>query len=339
MTIQLERQWKELKQRIQFANSFVITTHQNPDADGLGSELALYHLLKKLNKEVFIFNISPMPDNLKFMDPENLCKRYIPSEHRDIISKCDLLIILDAGSFDRTGQLGKDALEAKLSMIVIDHHPAENNPDYLQEIVNEKDCSTGRMIYQFINSCYPEYLDKFMATSLYTAIAGDTGNFRFGNTTQYSHATAADLLKYDIDVYRIYIDLFGNMSHSGIKIFSAVMQKLHFSEDGRIVWFMITRKMLDKTGAGDMDTEGITDFIRMIDGVEVAIMFKERPDGSTRINFRSKGKVATNHIARKYGGGGHAHASGIISDKKMNEIKECVLEDMHKQVEETFGEN
>lgn len=339
MKYELERQWQELKQRIQYAESFVITTHQNPDADGLGSELALYHLLKKLHKEVFIFNISPTPDSLKFMDPEGLCKRYVPSEHREIISKSDQLIVLDAGSFLRIGQLGKDVLAAKLSIIAIDHHPPEHNPNYLQEIVSEGDCSVGKMMYEFINSCYPEHMDKFMATSLYTAIAGDTGNFRFGNTTQYSHAVAADLLKYDIDIYRIYIKLFGNMSHAGIKIFSTIMQQLHFSEDGRMVWFVITRKMLDENGAGDMDTDGITDFMRMIEGVEVSVMFKERPDGSTRINFRSKGKVVTNYIARKYGGGGHAHASGIVSDKKMDEIKNCILEDMQKQIKETFNEN
>ena len=142
-----------------------------------------------------------------------------------------------------------------------------------------------------------------------------------------------------MDIYRIYINLFGNMSRSGIKIFSAIMQSLHFSEDGRIVWFVITRKMLDDNGAGDMDTEGITDFMRMIEGVEVAIMFKERPDGSTRINFRSKGKVVTNGIARKYGGGGHAHASGIVSNEKLDVLMPIVLEDMRKQVKETFSEH
>ena len=335
----LQRQWQELKQRIQYAESFVITTHQNPDADGLGSELALYRLLQKLRKEVYIFNISPTPDGLTFMDPEGLCRRYIPSEHREIISKSDQLIVLDAGSFIRIGQLGTDVLAAKLSIIAIDHHPPENNPNYLQEIVNEKDCSVGRMIYDFISTVYPEHMDETIATALYTAIAGDTGNFRFGNTTQQSHAVAAELLKYNIDIYRIYINLFGNMSRSGIKIFSAIMQSLHFSEDGRIVWFVITRKMLDDNGAGDMDTEGITDFMRMIEGVEVAIMFKERPDGSTRINFRSKGKVVTNGIARKYGGGGHAHASGIVSNEKLDVLMPIVLEDMRKQVKETFSEH
>ncbi|MEA2077795.1 MAG: bifunctional oligoribonuclease/PAP phosphatase NrnA [Candidatus Marinimicrobia bacterium] len=335
----MNRQWKELEQRIQFASSFVITTHQNPDADGLGSELALYHLLKKLGKEVHIFNISPTPESLKFMDPDILCQRYIPSQHRDLLSGVDMLFVLDAGSFLRIGQMGPDAVAAKRAIISIDHHPKENNPVYLQEIVNHHDCSVGKLIYEFIKLCYPEHMDKIIATLLYTAIAGDTGNFRFGNTTSISHAVVSELLKYDIDVYGTYINLFGNISRSGTRLFSTILQNIQFSEDGRIVWFIITREMLSENGAGDMDTEGVTDFMRMIDGVEVAIMFKERLDGSTRINFRSKGTVATNGVARYFGGGGHVHASGIVSNRVLNEVYPEVVEAMIKQVKETFHEN
>ncbi len=332
-------QWKELEQRLQFASSILITTHQNPDADGIGSELALYLLLKKMGKDVFIFNISPTPSSLKFMDPDQLCHRYVPSEHRDLLSKIDLALVLDTGNFSRIGQLGADLLTAKVPIVAIDHHPKENSPVYLQEIVNEKDCSVGRMIYDLIMFCCPEKMDKTMATAIYTAIAGDTGNFRFGNTTEHSHRVAAELMPYGIDVYRIYINLFGNISRSGAKLFAAIIQSLHFSDDGRVVWFNITRKMLGDNGAGDMDTEGITDFMRMIDGVEVAIMFKERPDGSTRINFRSKGTVATNAIARQFGGGGHIHASGIVSEETMEELRPKVVDAMIKQVKETFNEN
>ncbi|MCF7831948.1 MAG: bifunctional oligoribonuclease/PAP phosphatase NrnA [Candidatus Marinimicrobia bacterium] len=335
----MNRQWKELEQRIQFASSFVITTHQNPDADGLGSELALYHILKKLGKEVFIFNISPTPESLKFMDPKQLCQRYVPSLHQTILSRVDMLFVLDAGSFLRIGQLGHDAVDTKRPIISIDHHPKENNPLYLQEIVNDKDCSVGKLMYEFIQYCYPQHMDQLIATALYTAIAGDTGNFRFGNTTKHSHRVVSELMQYDINVYRTYIDLFGNISRSGVRLFSSIMNNLQFSDDGKIVWFLITRKMLVDNDAGDMDTEGITDFMRMINGVEVAIMFKERLDGSTRINFRSKGTVATNAIARSFGGGGHKHASGIVSERPMDDICPEVIEAMKKQVKETFNEN
>lgn len=337
--IELTPQWKELEQRIRFASSFVLTTHQNPDADGLGSELALYRLLKKLGKEVFIFNISPTPQSLKFMDPDGLCKRYVPSEHRDLVVKVDIVFVLDTGSFVRIGQLGTDIVEAKRSIIAIDHHPKENNPNYLQEIVNDKSCSVGQMMYDFIHSCYPDSLDREIATYLYTAMAGDTGNFRFGNTNSDCHHAAAELLKYDIDVYRTYIHLFGNISRSGARLYSEIVRNLNFSDDGRVAWFVITRKMLGDNGAGDMDTEGITDFIRMINGVEVAIMFKERPDGSTRINFRSKGIVVTNDIARQFGGGGHVHASGIVSDEKVENICPVIVEAMTQKVKKSFNEN
>ncbi len=332
-------QWKELEQRIRYASTFVITTHQNPDADGLGSELALYELLKKLGKEVFIFNISPTPTNLKFMDPKKICKRYVPSEHGDLVSGVDIVFVLDTGSFSRIGQLGEDIRRAKCSIVAIDHHPKENNPLYLQEIVNDKACSVGQMIYEFIDCCYPEHLDREMACSLYTAIAGDTGNFRFGNTSADCHRAAAELMEYNIDVYRTYIHLFGNISRSGARLFSEIIRNLHFSDDGRIVWFIITRKMLGENSAGDMDTEGVTDFMRMIDGVEVAIMFKERPDGSTRINFRSKGIVATNGIAKKFGGGGHIHASGIVSDEKLEDLLPKVVDAMAQQVKGSFNES
>jgi phosphoesterase RecJ-like protein len=107
---------------------------------------------------------------------------------------------------------------------------------------------------------------------------------------------------------------------------------MQFSEDGKIVWFVITRDMLQQNGAGDNDTEGLTDFLRMIEGVEVSIMFKERIDGSTRINFRSRGKVTTNGVARRFGGGGHKHASGIVSELPLNELLPQVLEAIQKEV-------
>jgi bifunctional oligoribonuclease and PAP phosphatase NrnA len=335
----LKQQWHELKQRITYASTLVLTTHQNPDADGIGSELALYYLLQKLGKEVHILNISPTPGGLKFMDPENLCIRYVPSEHQSVLGRADILLVLDAGSLSRVGLVGSDALAARMPIISIDHHPKENNPVYLQEIVNAKDCSVGKLIYEFINLYYPEYMDALIAEALYTAIAGDTGNFRFGNTTEDSHRIAGELMKYKINAYDIYCKLFGNISYSGVKLFSSVLQNICFSDDRRVVWFTITRQMLKNNGADDADTEGITDFLRMIEGVEVSIMFKERNDGSTRINFRSKGSVSTNAIARQFGGGGHEHASGIVSDKPLKELYPEVVKAMTNHVKNTYHEN
>ena len=335
----LSRQWKELEQRIAFASSIVLTTHQNPDADGIGSEMALYHLLTKLGKEISVLNISPTPQNLRFLDPDAVCKRYIPSEHRDILERADMIIVLDAGSFRRIGQVGTDARRAGIPAIAIDHHPRENNPVYLQEIVSEGDCSVGKLLYAFFRHSYSRLIDERIAKELYTAIAGDTGNFRFGNTTSGSHRAASELMKYDINAYDIYCRLFGNISHSGVKLFSRVLANLHFSRDRRIVWFVISRDMLEDNGAGDSDTEGITDFLRMIEGVEVSIMFKERIDGSTRINFRSKGSVSTNGIARQFGGGGHKHASGIVSEKSLQELLPPVIDAMTRHVKEAFHED
>ncbi|MDD3095624.1 MAG: bifunctional oligoribonuclease/PAP phosphatase NrnA [Candidatus Neomarinimicrobiota bacterium] len=329
---QHRQQWKELEQRIGFASVFVLTTHQNPDADGIGSEIALYTLLRKLGKEVHILNISETPGNLAFIDPNNLCQRYVPSEHQYLLERADLLIVLDAGSFARLGKLGEDALSVRATIVSIDHHPGPKNPDYIQEIVHENECSVGRMLYEFIRCCFSSQMDPVIARALYTAIAGDTGNFRFGNTTHHSHRVAAELLQYGIDAYQVYCNLFGNISRPGIRLLTAVLQTIQYSEDGKIVWFVITRSMLQENGASDNDTEGLTDFLRMIEGVEVSIMFKERIDGSTRINFRSRGKVTTNGVARRFGGGGHKHASGIVSELSMSELLPLVVEAMIKEV-------
>lgn len=336
---ELHLQWKELEQRIHLASVFVLSTHQNPDADGIGSELALYKLLKHLSKEVYILNISPTPDNLAFMDPDNLCQRYIAEEHQYVLQRADLLIALDAGSFIRIGRVGSDALAAKLPIVAIDHHPRENNSIYLQEIVNDKDCSVGKLLYEFISTHYAAYLDREIAVALYTAIAGDTGNFRFGNTTKESHRVAAELMRFNIDAYAIYCNLFGNISQNGIRLLSNILQQVEFTENGKIVFFTITRDMMRQNGAEDTDTEGLTDFLRMVQGVEVSIMFKERTDGSTRINFRSRGNVSTNGVAKKFGGGGHKHASGIVSELSLEKIKPLILEAIEKEVKRTGNEN
>lgn len=332
----LKRQWSEFEQRLQFVQSVILTTHQNPDADGLGSELALMTLLKKMGKQVNILNISPTPENLKFMDPGNFLKRYVPSQHKDLLLSNNLLIVLDVGNFYRIGQLGIDAIAAKIPMISIDHHPHNPDPVFLQEIKNTTACSVGSMIFDLFKKHHSDMMDQFIATSLYTAIVGDTGNFRFGNTTPYSHQAAAELMIYGIDAYKIYLNLFGNLTPVGAKLQARVMDNMQFSEDGKCVWFIVTRKLLKETNTGDSDTEGLTDYLRMIRGVEVSIMFKERKDGSTRINFRSKGNVATNGIAKEFGGGGHLYASGIVSELPLKEICPKILEKMQEQIRTTF---
>ena len=323
-------EYRELQTRIDMSQHIVITTHIGPDGDALGSELAFYYYLKSLNKHVNILNHSALSDTYTFMDPQNIIQKFDKDQHQYMLEMADILICVDIGDIKRIGDLEEPVRKLGLSVINIDHHPAASDFQFTQEIIDTEACSTGTIIFHFLEAVAEKSLTQDIAKVLYIALMTDTGNFKYNNTKSETHRIAASLLKFDINPATMYQRIYEQFSIGRMALLGHVLQYLHYSCDGHFVWFAISQADVSNAGAIQDDTDGFSDLMRSIHGVEVSMMLKERDDGTTRINFRSKGRIEMLDAAKKLKGGGHKFACGASSDMKFTKaVKEipAMIED------------
>jgi phosphoesterase RecJ-like protein len=294
---------------------FIITTHVNPDGDGLGSEVALAQYLRQKNKTVKILNSSPFPEMYNFLDPNQDVEIYEEKKHIEIVSNADAVFILDISDWERLRELGKFIKSSRLYKLCIDHHPAEK-PFADDDIIYPKASSTGELIYDLLKGLDAKF-NMRISEAIYTAILTDTGGFRFNNTTGRVHRIAAELLEKGIDPHKIYQQVYENQTRTRVKLMAEVLGSLQFAYDNQLAWMFITQQMLKDANATLKDTDGFSDFPRSIQGVEVALLFIELEDGRVKISFRSKGKIVINELAKYYSGGGHAFASGATVEGEL----------------------
>ncbi|MCF7885042.1 MAG: bifunctional oligoribonuclease/PAP phosphatase NrnA [Candidatus Marinimicrobia bacterium] len=328
-----KKDWTTILEKINENEKFLITTHIHPDGDGLGSEKAMYELLIKLNKKPYILNPEPLPYEYDFLNENNIFNHYDEEGYPGILEEFDLIIVLDIGSLIRLGEVGKQMRETSKEVICIDHHPIRHDSfDY--EMVDSEVSSTAILLYDLLNNHFPEFLNLEIANALYTGILTDTGSFRFKNTDQETLKVATKLVGMGVVPGEIYNQIYENRLPEQTKLLGAVLQNINYELDGKIAWFKITKKMMENAGAKPENIEGFTDFVRGIRGVEVAAKFLEAAADHTRINFRSKGKIVINQLAKNFNGGGHPYAAGAeifenidrAIDLLLPELKKCVAE-------------
>ncbi len=299
----------------------LITTHVNPDGDGLGSQLALYHFLKARGKGATILNASPTPSSFKFLDPEGVIQPYQPGDA--LPQDVDLLVALDYGKWDRLGPMTEAASNSGLPVLCIDHHPSEGEFANL-ELIFDHTCATGEIVYDLLNS-YGGTITLPTAEALYAAIMTDTGSFRFSNTNARTHQIATELLDLGVDPAAMYSKIYESTHPERLRLLGLTLSELQISADGRIGWIAVTQEMLRKAGAKPQDTEDFVDVPRTVSGVQVSVLFIELPTGIIRISLRSKGIVRVSEIAMSLGGGGHPFAAGIRLQGPLKEAIQRVL--------------
>lgn len=328
-----KRDWSEILEQIDRHEKILVTTHIHPDGDGLGSEKAIYILLKRLGKEVKIMNPDPLPYEYNFLNNDNIFNHYSESGHPGIIDEYELTIVLDIGSIIRLGEVGQQMRETSRPIVCIDHHPIRHDSfDY--EMVDPHVSSTAILLYDIFQNHFPDFFNLEIAEALYTGILTDTGSFRFKNTDTETMEIATELVRMGIVPGEIYNRIYENRLPEQTKLLGMVLQNINYELDGKIAWFKIDKELLDKAGAKAENIEGFTDFVRGIRGVEVAVKFLENSDQHTRINFRSKGKIVINKLAKQFNGGGHPYAAGAEIFKDMDRAIETLLPELKKCVQE-----
>tara|TARA_B100001175_G_scaffold296881_1_gene286167 strand:- start:364 stop:1386 length:1023 start_codon:yes stop_codon:yes gene_type:complete len=331
--------WNAVSKVIESANNLMLTTHENPDGDGLGAECGLYYHLKEQSKNVRIINYSPLPSQYEFLDEDKIFECYDSKKHDDWIKNLDLVIVFDVGDFVRVRDLADTIKRFDIDVMNIDHHPHPDKNSFEYNIVDLSAAATGCMVYDYLKFVRESAISKSSLLGIYTATMTDTGCFRHSNTNNKCHEIAIDTLNVGIETHRIYQSIYENSTRSRIKLMGGFLSNLQYELNGALAWFSITDDMMKIANASKSDVDGFTDMVRSISGVEVALMIFQQDNSSCRINFRSKGKYIVNDIANELGGGGHVFAAGALVNGNLNDVSKKVVKITAASVQEKMKGN
>lgn len=304
----------------------LIFTHENPDADGIGSMLALYEFLKNEGKDVECAMKDPAPAILDFLPNIDKIKK-LPNE-----KTYDLAILVDAAGSFRAGT----KINAK-EIIRIDHHIGgnkESNYDFIDTYAP----STTFLVAKILRYWNEEKINSNIATNLYTGLLTDTGSFRYNNVDDEAFEMAEFLVKKGADPTYIANMIYERNKLSTIKLLQLTLSTLKLYAEGKIASLIVERKYLHETGALEEETEGFVNYARSIDGVEIAFIMiqKEDPD-LWRVSIRGKGNIDVREIAEYFGGGGHRDAAGCRIRGKKEEVLNKLVERAKQQLEKELN--
>ena len=301
----------------------VITTHRGPDGDAMGSSLALYHLLKKLEHNVqiitpndYAYFLHWLPGNkdvIIYEESKEKCKK--------ISEKADLIFFMDLNNIDRIADYKDCIINTSSIKILIDHH---QDPDCsMADLVfsDTKSSSTAELLYNIIKVLNLNHLiDKDISECLYTGILTDTGSFKYSSTTSNTHNIISDLIERGVDHSRIHDLIYDNSSIDRMRLLGYCLnEKLQVYEENNSAIISLNHEELKKFNFKKGDTEGIINYALAIKGIIFAAFIVEK-DGITKLSLRSKGNFKVNEIAKKYfNGGGHINASGGVSQLSVKE--------------------
>ncbi len=321
--VQGMRNFHNLMQR---SPCFILSTHINPDGDGLGSQIALHEFLKAQGKRSIILNQDETPLRYRFLDTDQEIQ--LPGKgkiNKKLLQHC-AWIILDANLTERTGQIQQLIEPNVKEVFYIDHHVSP--ADHAKKFFNlEQATSTGEIVY-YIFHHHGEQISYKSAQALYTSILTDTGSFRFPKTDWKTHRIVADLLRQGVSPSAVYQEVYENASPGRILLIKYYLNNLDFHFQGRLAFSFITDEILTKANSSNEETDGLVNMPLEGRGVRVSILVKTY--GQTiKVAFRSKGAIDVASIASSFGGGGHFNAAGAtlsqFSAQQIDAIKQKIL--------------
>ncbi len=313
--------WTPFCDLVRRSQRILLTTHIRPDADGLGSQLALAEILETMGKQVQPVIASTWPPRYDFLDPDKRIQRFRPPG--DAFRQTDAVIILDTGTWNQLGDFGPFLKTLPVPKLVIDHHLSQDDLGAVR-LVDTTAEATGRLVFEAI-AALGQPLTELAANRLFVALAMDTGWFRHPNTTSATFALAEKLMQAGARPTPLYEYLFENDSLPRLKLMGLVLDRLQTAENGQVAYTEIRQGDYQATGAVPQDTEDLINYTRSLAGVEVGLFFMEQPAGGVKISFRSR-EVDVARVAEKFGGGGHRLASGATLSGSLEEAKNRILQ-------------
>ena len=301
---------------------FLVTSHENPDGDSLGSLLATTLALRQLGKDavMYLAGDAPLPREYSFMLLADLT-RDLPDDLTERV-----LVAVDCAKADRIGPDPGFVLDARLRLD-IDHHHDNSRFGDVNLIVPDAS-STGELLRDVFRELGVEITPE-IAEPLYIALVTDTGRFQYANTTPKSLRLAAELVEAGADVHAVFQQVYESVEFAKLKLLARALERAQVLEGGRIVVSVLLRNDFSDVGAVEAYSEGIIDYLRAVEGSELAVLIREPPPRRDapvrRVSLRSSvDEIDVSAIARRFGGGGHRQAAGFSSDLSVEEITDTV---------------
>jgi phosphoesterase RecJ-like protein len=315
----------------------LLTTHENPDGDGVGAAVALAAHLKATGKEVRIVVTPALPENLRFLDPEGWIEAHDPvGAHRDLAAWPDAWLLIDASEPHRMGPLFSAYEGTGAARACLDHHLKDAPKGFDAEFTDPGASASAELVYDLVRPRIAGPLPEVMAQALYAGIVSDTGNFRHSNATPKIHRIAADLVGQGIHPSRTYNALYQTATPAKLKLFGRALEGLQLRDGGRFAYVAVMKADLEACGATHEDLDELVEEPRKLKGVEVAALFSEAADGRAKVSLRSRERVDVNAVCRRFGGGGHRLASGAKAAVPLPafiaEVEAAVLAQMLKDI-------
>ncbi len=303
---------------IKSARDFVLTTHLNPDGDGLGCESALSLALLTLGKTVTVVNAHPTPALYHFLPNQEDFRQDRPhTAHHDVA------IFLECPDEQRSG--GVLAFPQNADKIInLDHH-VYNTRYGTVNLIDPTAAATGEQVWELLKALNCP-VDKRMAVGIYTAIATDTGHFKYASVTPRTHRIVAELLALGLEPGFLNEQIYERVPAEALQLLAYALCQVRFNARRNVGWFAVTQEMLAATGARANQTENFVNYVRAVDGVEVAVFFLETEDGHIKLSLRSRGAVDVSTIAHRLGGGGHQRAAGALLTGTLEAVQARVLD-------------
>ncbi len=311
---------KKIADEIVKSSNIVLLPHIAADGDALGSALGLALSLSGMGKKVSVFLEEGIPYIYSFLPGSSLSEVYGGKT-----GYFDLAVAIDCGDLERLGSR-KEIFDSARTTANMDHHPT-NTGFAVHNHLDTGSSATGEIIYELLGLLGVKP-DRDIAACLYTAIATDTGGFRYSNTTPATHMIAAELIKVGVDVAGISQKVFDTASYEKVKLTGEAIRMLELYENGKVAVMAVSNELIKKTGAKEEDCDGIINTARNIRGVEVAAMLRQWDNGEIKVNLRSNTSVDVSAIASLYKGGGHRKAAGYITDGTLEQAKRRLLADI-----------
>ncbi|MDD4839990.1 MAG: bifunctional oligoribonuclease/PAP phosphatase NrnA [Clostridia bacterium] len=306
----------KFKTSVNSATTIALFCHINPDGDTIGTALALFFALKKIDKEVRIFCDDTVPEKLHNLDGSDKFEKCDASG-----KEFDLAIAIDCSDISRLGTSARCFLKVA-STIAVDHHKTHSNFAKLT-IVDSEASATAEIIYQILDYC--ELMDDIIAKLIFGAMVSDNGCFGYSSTTAQSHEIAKALYSFKFNPSDVIYDIWKKKSVGVFNLSTRVLSKCRFFYDNKVAIITFCKEDFDATGTSQTDTEGIISNIIDIDTVEVAFAISEANEFYYKVSIRTKKKVDASDCAAAFGGGGHSCAAGCRINGRYEDVIERLV--------------
>jgi phosphoesterase RecJ-like protein len=310
---------QELIRLFETKDRFIATCHVNPDGDAIGSLLAIGSVLKRLGKQVELVCAEGVPSVYLFLEgSESIKEKRDPSITPEVLISVDCAekerCVIDPEIWDIPG----------LTVINIDHHITNTGFGNLN-LIDSQAAATGEVLYRLFDDARIP-LNRGIAVALYTAVATDTGFFRYSNTSAFTLELTARLVKeHGIEPSKVAEQVHEQKSFNSVRLLGEVLCTLKVGIGGKVAWMVLDQSMLRKFKVENEETESFVNYARSIEGVEIGILFKELRANEIKLSWRSSVAVDVSKLAAYFGGGGHARAAGCTINGPVDQVVKDVL--------------